>query len=166
MIIKYHTHHGSDCDGNGLFFYDDTFVDLSAGITSHHNEESAYGQCGAYEKHTRHSHITRGLTVAQQVEIRSLLDPFIALTDKYPAMRSFRYFTAKQRYFLTGKLSKAIELAKGSDYHGIDNLASVFTLPHLNLIVRIYAGTQDRYSHFTVRVSPATDESDSDYWTE
>lgn len=165
MQITYHTHHGSDCDGNGLFYANDTTVDLFTGITSHIDEESAYGQCGNYVQTTRHSHFTRGLTVAEQTEIYSLLTPFIDLSRKYPKLQSFRYFSTKQRYFLTGRLQKAINsLPANCDYHGVSNLAQVFILPTYGIVISIYDGHEDRYSHFNVRVSSSLDDYDLDYW--
>lgn len=167
MIIETTDHNGYYNDGNSHYWDKTTTIDTIDGITTLETVETSYGQAGDYKRYSLTSHLTRKLSTTAQREIRALLAPFTDLKAKYPARNTFTYFTAKQRYFLTGRLQKAItiaDIAESSDYHFTDCLSDVFVLPHYGLIIKIYAGAQDRYSHFKVSISSTIDDRDSDYW--
>ena len=131
MTITYHMHGGYYNDGNSHYFSTDTTIDLTTGITTDTREDTYGGQMASKDTYALSSHVTHGLTVKQQTALYETLKPFVELKQKYPRRECFQYFSKKQQYFYTGRVSKALEMASNSDYCGIDNLAREIGRAHV-----------------------------------
>lgn len=141
--IKYHDHGGYYNDGNSRYYSYDAELDLEKGMISIDRETTYGGQMAAngnYEKKENHEE-RKAIEFTSDTEdkIYETLKPLIDLRAKYPTLSTFRIFSQKHKYFINGRIAKAVKIGRESksDYYGTDCSRHVFVLKKKGVVIRV-----------------------------
>jgi hypothetical protein len=123
MTINTHTHSGWNNDDSSHYDGTDLALDLDRDtLTITHEIEGWHSNSGSYGP-TRET-TTRAivpLSWNNQNEVYATLAPFISTANKYPHLRSFKFFSVKHQRFLCGRLAKAhVDLSYGRQYFTVE----------------------------------------------
>ena len=156
--IKFHRHGGFYNDGNSNYWSEDSELDLVTGKLKTKREESFGGQLasnGNYSETTKEDEI-QAVPFKKETEekIYNTLLPFIELTEKYPHLDTFKFFSQKHKWFVTGRMRKVVKLAlaDGSNYYGVNCLKDIFVLKTKGVIITTHFEDSRNHSYFLVRV--------------
>jgi len=154
MMIKYHSHGGYYGDGNSHYWVEDRFLDVGVGMITIKREETFGGQLAgpsqfSHSKDVKES-AREAVPFADEDAIWDTLKPLIETAQKYPHRETFRFLSDKHRYFVKGRIDKAVNLAGDSDYHGVNCLKHVFVL--WGVVVTVYYEDTFRHSYWKCKV--------------
>jgi len=157
-IISFHRHGGFYNDGNSNYWSEDSELDLVTGKLKVEREESFGGQLASNGNHSEKTEESEMEAVPFNKEteqkIYNALLPVIELTEKYPNLDTFRFFSQKHKWFITGRMRKAVKLAlaDGSNYYGVNCLKDIFVLTIKGVIITTHFEDSRNHSYFLVRV--------------
>jgi len=114
MEVKYHNHNGYYNDGNSHYWSIDQILDLRGKTLSTKREDTYYMQFaknGIFEEkiETTQQPLFE-FTINQENIIFETLKPLIETAKKYPHLNTFKFFSQKHKYFIMGRINKAIKI--------------------------------------------------------
>jgi len=157
-VIKYHSHSGFYNDGNSRYVTEDRILDVEAGTLTIRSVESLGGQLAGNHQFAHKENVTEEareavpFSVEQEDAIWRVLEPLVETARKYPHLETFRFFSDKHRWFVKGRIDKAVRLAGDSDYHGVYCLKDVFALPKHGVVLTAYYEDTYKRSYWKFKV--------------
>jgi len=141
--IKYHSHGGFYNDGNSQYWSTDSELDVENNRISGIKEDSYGGQLATNGNHQEEKESfdqeAIRLTDEEQDAIWETLAPIRETYAKYPNLTGYRFFSRRHRYLIEGRISKAIRIAKHSNYYGTNCLRDIWVLQKYNAIITTYS---------------------------
>ncbi|NLF00438.1 MAG: hypothetical protein GX601_05600 [Anaerolineales bacterium] len=145
MKLRITNHGGYYGDGNSHYWVVTTTLDLDADQVTVERKDTYYGQLADDSGHPN-AHRTHDTTQTRaavwaseemQREAWAALDPFWSTGEKHPHLRHYRIFGSRHRYLLEGRMTKALELLKGTDCAIPAGSVWYIILPALECLLKI-----------------------------